>query len=151
MKCLINGGWHCIRCHVKFGRGGLRTFQTFTDISLPEKLIWKSRRSQNKTFIRGASPGIPYELWDKHAIGWRRWNIAINLTIYPKLREVSIENLQRARHVIRGSLLLWTFGSVLIRDLHAESCSNFETNLSWTWMSCFPTFEFRTSFPVLYI
>ena len=27
-------------------------------------------------FIRGASPGIPYELWDKNTIGWRRWNIA---------------------------------------------------------------------------
>ena len=39
-------------------------------------VTWKSRRSQNKTFLRGASPGIPYELWDKHTIGWRKWNIA---------------------------------------------------------------------------
>ena len=79
------------KCHVAFGRGDFitfaeitistieipeRLFQTFPHISLPEKLTWKSHRSQNKTFIRGASPGIPYELWDKHTIGWRRWNIA---------------------------------------------------------------------------
>ena len=41
-------------------------FQTFPNISLREKLTWKSRRSQNKPFIRGVSPGIPFELWDKH-------------------------------------------------------------------------------------
>ena len=51
-------------------------FQTFLDIILAEKLTWKSRRIQNKTFIRVANPGIPYELWDKHTKGWRRWNIA---------------------------------------------------------------------------
>ena len=43
---------------------------------LSEELKWKSRRHQNKTFIRGTSPGIPYELRDKNAIGWRRWHIA---------------------------------------------------------------------------
>ena len=32
-----------------------RRFQTFLDIFLPEKLIWKSHRPQNKTFIRGAT------------------------------------------------------------------------------------------------
>ena len=35
-----------------------------------------SQRPQNKTLKREASPGIPYELWDKHTIGLRRWNIA---------------------------------------------------------------------------
>ena len=35
-----------------------RRFQTFLDISLPKKLIEKSHRPQNKTFIRGASPGV---------------------------------------------------------------------------------------------
>ena len=35
-------------------------FQTFPDIFLPEKLTRKSRRFKNKTFIRGASPGIPW-------------------------------------------------------------------------------------------
>ena len=40
-----------------------------------KKLIGKSRRPQNKTSILGASPGIPYKLWDKDAIGGRRWNI----------------------------------------------------------------------------
>ena len=37
------------------------------------QLTWNSRRSQNKTFIRGASPDIPYDLWDKHTISWQRW------------------------------------------------------------------------------
>ena len=37
-------------------------FQAFSDESLFEKLIWKSRRPQNKTSIRGASPGISYKL-----------------------------------------------------------------------------------------
>ena len=36
-------------------------FQMFPDISLPEELTSKSRRTQNKTFIRKASPDIPYE------------------------------------------------------------------------------------------
>ena len=62
---------------VTFGRGGLilfgkipvmtivlpwRRFQTFLDISLPEKLIGKSHRPKNKTFIRVASPGVSDEL-----------------------------------------------------------------------------------------
>ena len=34
----------------------------FLDISLPEKLIGKSHRPQNKTFIRGASPGVSDKL-----------------------------------------------------------------------------------------
>ena len=49
-------------------------FQAFHDVSLFEKLIWKSRRPQNKTSIRGASPGISYKLWKKEAIGGRGWN-----------------------------------------------------------------------------
>ena len=36
--------------------------QTFLYISLPEKLIGKTHRPQNKTFIRGASPGVSDEL-----------------------------------------------------------------------------------------
>ena len=51
-------------------------FQTFHDISLSEELRWKSRCPSNKTFIRGTSPDIPYELWDKNTICWQRWNIA---------------------------------------------------------------------------
>ena len=39
-----------------------RRSQTFYYISLPEKLIGKSHRPQNKTFIRGASPGVSDEL-----------------------------------------------------------------------------------------
>ena len=39
-----------------------RRFQTFLGISLPEKVIGKSHRPQNKTFIRGTSPGVSDEL-----------------------------------------------------------------------------------------
>ena len=39
-----------------------RRFQTFLDISLPVKLIGKLHRPQNKTFIRGASPGVSVEV-----------------------------------------------------------------------------------------
>ena len=64
---------HSPECRVTFGRGNLilfgkipvptielpwKRFQTFLDISLSEKLIGKSQRPQNKTFIRGASPGV---------------------------------------------------------------------------------------------
>ena len=51
-------------------------FQAFLDVSLFEKLIWNSCRPQDKTSIRGASPGIPYKLRNKDAIGGRGWNIA---------------------------------------------------------------------------
>ena len=75
---IVNG--HVPECHVTSGRGRLHNFyeipistikrhegrlQTFHDVSLSEELRWKSHRPKNKTFIRGASPGIPYELWDK--------------------------------------------------------------------------------------
>ena len=68
---------HPQKCRVTFGRGDLvlfgkiavptitlpyRRFQTFLDKSLPEKLIGKSHRPQNKTFISGASPGVSDEL-----------------------------------------------------------------------------------------
>ena len=65
-------------CRVTLGRGGLILFdkipvptielpkrrsQTFFFyISLPDKFIGKSHRPQNKTFIRGASPGVSDEL-----------------------------------------------------------------------------------------
>ena len=35
-------------------------FQAFLDVSLFEKLIWKSCRPQSKTFIQRATPGISY-------------------------------------------------------------------------------------------
>ena len=77
VKCLINGGCQCIwscprmscyiwereRDFIMFDGIPLSTielpegrFQLFPDISLPEKLTWMSRCSQNTTFIRGASP-----------------------------------------------------------------------------------------------
>ena len=58
------------------------------DVFLFEKLIWKSRRPQDKTSIRGASPGIPYKLRNKDAIGGRRWNIA---TLERKICDVEID------------------------------------------------------------
>ena len=71
------GPWSPPECLVTFGRGGFilldkipgsiielrkRQLQTFLDISLSDKLIRKSHRPQNKTFIRvkcsGVSDGI---------------------------------------------------------------------------------------------
>ena len=103
---------HVPECHVTFGKGDFimfdeipistiklpeGRFQTFHDISLSEELRWKSRRSYNKTFIRGASPGIPYELWDKNTIGWRRWNIAT------QERKVCDMEVEIVTFVVKGS------------------------------------------------
>ena len=72
---------HHPECRVAFGRGGRVLFdkipvpitelpkrlsQKYNYLSLPEKLIGKPHRPQNKTFIRGASPGVSDELWDKN-------------------------------------------------------------------------------------
>ena len=75
-------------------------FQAFLDVSLFEKLIWKSRRPQDKTSIRGASPGISYKLRNKVAIGGRGWNIA---TQERKICDVEIEIVT---FVINGSVKL---------------------------------------------
>ena len=106
---------HVPECHVTFGRGRLHNvwwdpissiklpqgrFQTFHDISLSEELRWKSCRPKNKTFIRGASPGISYELWDKNTIGWRRRNIA---TQERKVCDVEVEIVTS---VVKGSAQL---------------------------------------------
>ena len=57
------------------------------------------------------------------------------------LREVSIEHLQRALHANRGRLLLQTPGSAPLWDLQGFLCwDKYIPNLS-----CFRTFEFRTS------
>ena len=50
----------------------------FLYISLPEKLIGKSHRPQNKTFIRGANPCVLDDniMCDKNVIGGRRWGVA---------------------------------------------------------------------------
>ena len=75
-------------------------FQAFLDVSLFEKLIWKSRRPQDKTSIRRASPGIPYKLRNKDAIGGRGWNIA---TQERKICDVEIEIVT---FVLNGSVKL---------------------------------------------
>ena len=77
-----------------------RRFQTFLDISLPEKLIGKSHRTQNKTFIRGASPGVSVELWDRNAIGRRRWDVAT------QEREVCNMEIKIVTFVVKGSTKL---------------------------------------------
>ena len=75
-------------------------FQAFLDVSLFEKLIWKSCRPQDRTSIRVGSPGIPYKLRNKDAIGSRGWNIA---TQERKIRDVEIEIVT---FVINGSVKL---------------------------------------------
>ena len=75
-------------------------FQAFPDVSPPEKPIWKSRRPQDKTSTRGASPGISYKLRNKDAIGGRGWNIA---TQERKICDVEIEIVT---FVINGSVRL---------------------------------------------
>ena len=60
-------------------------FQAFCEVSLFQKLTGKSPGPQNKTFIRGASPGVSYKLRDKNTIGWRRWNIFKRSVRYPCL------------------------------------------------------------------
>ena len=50
-------------------------FQAFQKVSLFEYLTGKSPGPHNKTFIRGASPGVSYELRDKNAIGQCGWDI----------------------------------------------------------------------------
>ena len=104
--------YHPPECRVTFGRGdsmlfdtisvptielSLRPFQTFINISLHEKVIRKSRRSQNKIFIRGASPGIPDELWDKNPIGGRRWDV------YTKEQRISDMEIETVTLVVKGS------------------------------------------------
>ena len=74
-----------------------RRFQTFLDISLPEKLIGKSPRPQNKTFIRGASPGVSNEWRDKNAIGGRRWDVATHE------RKVCNMEIEIVTLVVKGS------------------------------------------------
>ena len=77
-----------------------RRFQTFLDISLPEKLIGKSHRPQNKTFIRGASPGVSDKLRDKNAIGGRRWDVAT------QERKVCNMEIEIVTFVVKGSAKL---------------------------------------------
>ena len=75
-------------------------FQAFLGVSLFEKLIGKSRRHQNYTSIRGASPGISHKLRDKDAIGGRSWNIA---TQERKICDMEIEIVM---FVINGNMKL---------------------------------------------
>ena len=60
----------------------------------------KSCPPQNKTSIRGASPGISYKLWDQNAIGGRIWYIA---TQEQKICDMEIEIVT---FVINGSMKL---------------------------------------------
>ena len=46
-----------------------RRFQAFHEVSLFEYFTGKSSVPQNKTFIRGTSPGVSYKLRDENAIG----------------------------------------------------------------------------------
>ena len=72
----------------------------FLDMSLREKLIWKSHRPENKTFIRGASPDVSDELWDRNAIGGRRWYAAT------QERKVCNMEIEIVTFVVNGSAKL---------------------------------------------
>ena len=66
---------------------------------------------QNKTFIRGASPGVSDELGDKNAIGGRRWDVAT-----PEYKQ---RLLLRCIHRIK--LTIWTIYA--FRVLNPRQCS----------------------------
>ena len=82
-------------------------FQAFLDVSLFEKLIWKSRRPQDKTSIRGASPGIPYKLRNEDAIGGRGWNIATQerniCDVKQEIKKQDIKNFGQKRELYNFS------------------------------------------------
>ena len=102
-------------CHLTFVRGLLHIAQQdpridhktswMTISSVPQGIpvwvaYWKSPGPQNKTFIRGASPGVSYKLRDKHAVG-RRWR---NITTQErKVCDVEIEIISL---VVDGSVKL---------------------------------------------
>ena len=68
------------------------------------------------------------------------WTFLPNLTFYPIARGFH-RTFQRVRHANRGRLLLRTPGSVPLWDLEVFLC----WDQSLLNMSCFRTFEFRTS------
>ena len=105
-------------CHVTFGWGRFimfdeisistielpeRRFQTFPDISMSmelraeisllEKLLGKSRRPKDKTIIRGANPGIPYQGRRRRGAGghepppphFQKWGAQVGLCPPPPL------------------------------------------------------------------
>ena len=74
----------------------------FPGIFLLKKLIGKSHRPQNKTFIKGIGHVIAYVLWDKNTIDGRRWDIA---TQEGKFCDVEIEIIFI---VVKGSVKLTT-------------------------------------------
>ena len=53
---------------------------------------------QNKTFIRGASPGVSDRLWDKNAIGVRKWDVAT------QERNVCNVEIEIVTFVVKGSM-----------------------------------------------
>ena len=67
---------------------------------MPEKLIGKSYRPQNKTFIKGASPGVSDKLWDKNAISGRRCDFAT------QERNVCNMEIEIVTFVVKGSAKL---------------------------------------------
>ena len=75
-------------------------FQAFFDVSLFERLFWKSCRPQKKTLIQGASPGIWYRLWYEDAIGRRSWYITT------QERKICNMEIEIVMFVINGSMKL---------------------------------------------
>ena len=82
---------HVPECCVTFGRG--RLHNVWWNPHIDHRTSWgtipnvpwyiPAREAymevtplSDNTFIRGASPGITYEMWDRHTIGWQRWYVA---------------------------------------------------------------------------
>ena len=102
-------------------------FQAFLGVSLFEKLIWKSRRPQDKTSIRGGSPGIPYKLRNKDAIGGWGWNIAT------QERKICYVEIEIVTFVINGSVKLtvltdrqWQWQWIQVRSRSIALCRVFD-------------------------
>ena len=70
-------------------------FQAFRDVSLFEKLIWKSCCLQDKTFIWGASPGISYKLWNHFIPNYNFLSVFSSDTLQHSTNFACIVNFQR--------------------------------------------------------
>ena len=92
--------WYSFRCN---------SYGPWTPTKCDSVLKFKSLRPQNKTFKRGVSPCIPYEMWNEHAVGCQILNIA---TQERKICDIEVEIVM---FVVKGSAQL-TVPPVLVRS-----------------------------------
>ena len=76
--------------------------QSFSElvVTLPDYALRISLGTFSILLIRGASPGVSDELWDKNAIGGRRWNVAT------KERKICNMEIEIVTFVVKGSAKL---------------------------------------------